>query len=261
MGQSGVVKRIDRMLRHIVAGAVALLFTAQVAGAADPKNDEEKTLYALGVALSRNLASFSLSPDELKIVEQGLADGVSGKDLKVDMDEFGPKIQAFAKDRATKAAATEKEASKGYLEKAAAEKGAAKLPSGVVYSETQAGTGESPKPTDRVKVHYTGKLTSGETFDSSVDRGEPVTFPLNGVIPCWTEGVQKMKVGGKAKLVCPSDTAYGDRGAPPKIKPGATLVFDVELLGIEEAPKPAAGAAGATGATGAAKPDEKKSPH
>jgi FKBP-type peptidyl-prolyl cis-trans isomerase FkpA len=248
------------MLRNIVAGAVALTFVAQVAVAADPKTDEDKTLYALGVALSRNLASFSLSPDELKIVEQGLSDGVAGKDLKVDMNEFGPKIQAFAKDRATKAAATEKEASKGFLDKAAAEKGAAKLPSGVVYSETKAGTGASPKPTDRVKVHYNGTLTTGEVFDSSVERGEPVTFPLNGVIPCWTEGVQKMKVGGKAKLVCPSDTAYGDRGAPPKIKPGATLVFDVELLAIEDAPaKPAAGAPGATGA--AAPSAEMKSPH
>jgi FKBP-type peptidyl-prolyl cis-trans isomerase FkpA len=248
------------MLRNIVAGAVALTFVAQVALAADPKTDEEKTLYALGVALSRNLASFSLSPDELKIVEQGLADGVQGGDLKVDMAEFGPKIQAFAKDRGTKAAAKEKDASKGFLDKAAAEKGATKLPSGVIYSETQAGTGATPKPTDRVKVHYNGTLTDGEVFDSSVQRGEPVTFPLNGVIPCWTEGVQKMKVGGKAKLVCPSDTAYGDRGAPPKIKPGATLVFDVELLGIEDAPaKPAAGA-GAAGAAGgaAAKPAEKK---
>src|SRR4051794_7768937 len=176
MVPGGGRKRIDRMLRHIVAGSVALLFAAQVAVAADPKNDEEKTLYALGVALSRNLASFSLSPDELKVVEQGLSDGVAGDNLKVDMAEFGPKIQAFAKDRATKAAAKEKDASKGFIDKAAAEKGATKLPSGVIYSETSPGTGPAPKPTDRVKVHYTGKLTSGETFDSSVERGEPVTF-------------------------------------------------------------------------------------
>jgi len=251
------------MLRHIVAGAVALLFAAQVAVAADPKTDEEKTLYALGVALSRNLASFSLSPDELKIVEQGLSDGVAGDNLKVDMSEFGPKIQAFAKDRATKSAAKEKEASKGFVDKAAADFFFNDTATTEIYTETSAGTGPAPKPTDRVKVHYTGKLTNGETFDSSVDRGEPVTFPLNGVIPCWTEGVQKMKVGGKAKLVCPSETAYGDRGAPPKIKPGATLVFDVELLSIEP-PAPAGapampGAAGASGAAGAKA--EKKSPH
>ena len=94
------------------------------------------------------------------------------------------------------------------------------------------GTGPSPKATDKVKVHYHGTLTDGTVFDSSVQRKEPATFPLNGVIPCWTEGVQLMKVGGKSRLVCPADLAYGDRGAPPKIKPGATLVFEVELLEI-----------------------------
>jgi FKBP-type peptidyl-prolyl cis-trans isomerase len=100
-----------------------------------------------------------------------------------------------------------------------------------------------------VKVHYTGKLTDGTVFDSSVERGQPATFPLNQVIKCWTEGVAMMKVGGKAKLVCPSDIAYGDRGAPPKIKPGSTLVFDVELLEIMK-DQPAAPAA--------PKADEKK---
>jgi len=245
------------MRRFLVAGA-ALLFAAQVAVAADVKleTDDQKTLYALGVALSRNLASFNLTPAELQTVEAGLTDGVTGKEPKVDMDTFGPKIQAFAQGRAKATADKEKEASKGYLDKAGAEKGAEKLPSGVVYKETKAGTGASPKPTDRVKVHYQGTLTDGTVFDSSVERGEPVTFPLNGVIPCWTQGVQKMKVGGKAQLTCPSDTAYGDRGAPPKIKPGATLVFDVELLSIEEAPAPAAG--GAKPGAPAAKPAEKK---
>jgi FKBP-type peptidyl-prolyl cis-trans isomerase FkpA len=102
----------------------------------------------------------------------------------------------------------------------------------MIYTETKAGSGESPKATDTVKVQYTGKLTDGTVFDSSVPRGEPASFPLNGVIKCWTEGLQLMKVGGKATLVCPSDIAYGDQGRPPQIKPGATLVFDVELLEI-----------------------------
>ena len=224
------------MSKNIVAGAVALLFAAQVGIAQDLKNDDEKTLYAIGVAISRNLTSFNLTPEEVKIVQLGLSDGVAGGTLKASLEEFGPKIQELAADRAAKAAAKEKEASKGYLDKAAMEQGATKLPSGVIYVETTPGTGASPKATDQVKVHYHGTLTNGEVFDSSRDRGEPVTFPLNGVIPCWTEGVQKMKVGGKAKLICPSDTAYGDRGAPPKIKPGATLVFEVDLLAIEAAP-------------------------
>ena len=130
------------------------------------------------------------------------------------------------------AAATEKEAGKAYLAKAATEKGATKTKSGLIYSEIKAGKGDSPKATDKVKVHYHGTLTDGTVFDSSVKRGEPATFPLNGVIPCWTEGVQLMKPGGKAKLVCPSEIAYGDRGAPPTIKPGSTLVFEVELLEV-----------------------------
>ncbi len=123
-------------------------------------------------------------------------------------------------------------ASQPFLEKAAAEKGAVKTASGMVYSEIKPGTGEPPKATDKVKVHYKGMLTDGTVFDSSIERGQPATFPLNGVIKCWTEGVGMMKVGGKAKLVCPSDIAYGDQGRPPKIKPGATLVFEVELLEI-----------------------------
>ncbi len=228
------------MQKIIVSGAVALLLGAQIGVAQELKTDEEKTLYAIGVAISRNLAPFSLTPEEVKMVQLGLADGVAGGTPKVSLEEFGPKIQALAADRATKAAGKEKEASKAFLDKAATEPNATKLPSGVIYIETAAGTGASPKATDQVKVNYHGTLISGEVFDSSRDRGEPVTFPLNGVIPCWTEGVQKMKVGGKAKLICPSDTAYGDRGAPPKIKPGATLVFEVDLLSIEApaAPEP-----------------------
>ena len=94
------------------------------------------------------------------------------------------------------------------------------------------GNGASPKASDTVKVHYHGTLRDGAVFDSSVDRGTPAEFPLGRVIPCWIEGVQKMKVGGKSKLVCPANLAYGDRGAPPKIQPGAALAFDVELLEI-----------------------------
>jgi FKBP-type peptidyl-prolyl cis-trans isomerase FkpA/FKBP-type peptidyl-prolyl cis-trans isomerase FklB len=116
--------------------------------------------------------------------------------------------------------------------KAAAEPGAIKTPSGAVVTILRPGTGPSPKPTDKVKVHYHGTLTDGTVFDSSVQRGEPATFPVNGVIKCWTEGLQQLKVGGKARLVCPADTAYGDRGAPPRIKPGATLLFEVELLEV-----------------------------
>ena len=107
-----------------------------------------------------------------------------------------------------------------------------KTASGIVITTLKDGSGASPKSTETVKVHYRGVLENGKEFDSSYGRGQPATFPLNRVIPCWTEGVQTMKVGGKAKLVCPAKLAYGSRGVPGTIPPDATLVFEVELLEI-----------------------------
>ena len=221
-------------MKSILVCALALLVSALPAAAADPKTEDEKTLYAIGLAFSQNLSWFALSEAELKMVEQGLADGVLNKPKKVELQTYGPKIQELQKSRMTALAATEKKAGQAFLAKAAAEKDAKKLPSGLIITTMKAGTGPSPAATDRVKVHYHGTLTDGTVFDSSVQRGEPVTFPLNQVVPCWTEGVQQMKVGGKSKLVCPSEIAYREQGAPPRIKPGATLVFEVELLDIEK---------------------------
>ncbi len=224
------------MRARAVAVTMIVLVVACTTRAAnpEPKTEEEKTIYALGLALSRNLAQFNLTPHELELVKAGLTAGVLGKEKKVELDAYGPKLQELAKARAAAGATDEKKKAQAFLDKAAAEPGATRTKSGLVYSEIKPGTGDSPKPTDKVKVHYHGTLIDGTVFDSSVQRGQPTSFPLNGVIPCWTEGVQLMKVGGKSKLVCPSDIAYGDRGAPPTIKPGATLVFEVELLEIEK---------------------------
>ena len=137
----------------------------------------------------------------------------------------------MARSRSAAAAEKQKAASAVYLAKCAAEPGAVKTESGMIIRELKAGDGPSPKATDTVKVHYRGRLTDGTEFDSSYKRNEPAQFPLNGVIKCWTEGVQRMKVGGKSTLVCPSDLAYGDQGRP-SIPGGATLVFDIELLDI-----------------------------
>lgn len=120
-----------------------------------------------------------------------------------------------------------------YLQRAAQESGAVKTESGLVFRTLAPGTGAQPKATDMVRVHYHGTLPGGKIFDSSVDRGEPAEFRLNQVIACWTEGVQRMHVGEKAELVCPASIAYGDRGAGGVIPPGATLIFEVELLGIK----------------------------
>jgi FKBP-type peptidyl-prolyl cis-trans isomerase FkpA len=118
------------------------------------------------------------------------------------------------------------------LQISAAEPKESKTASGLLITPLKEGTGANPKSSDTVKVHYRGVLADGKEFDSSYGRGQPATFPLNRVIPCWTEGVQLMKVGGKAKLVCPSKLAYGSQGVPGTIPPDATLVFEVELLEI-----------------------------
>lgn len=118
------------------------------------------------------------------------------------------------------------------LAAAAKEAGAVVTPSGLVYLASKVGAGANPTAADTVKVHYKGTFPDGKEFDSSYKRGTPIEFPLGRVIPCWTEGVQRMKIGGKAKLTCPSAIAYGSRGAGDVIPPNATLVFEVELLGI-----------------------------
>lgn len=199
--------------------------------AAEPKTEEEKTLYALGLEIASQLKTFRLNEAEVVMVQAGLKDGVLGATPKVELEAYGPKIGPLAEARAKITAGENKTAGKAFADKTAKEKGAQQTASGLVYKPVQEGTGASPKATDKVKVHYRGTLTDGTEFDSSIKRGQPAEFGLNQVIPCWIEGLQLMKVGGKAQLVCPSDIAYGDRGRPA-IPPGATLVFDVELLEI-----------------------------
>jgi FKBP-type peptidyl-prolyl cis-trans isomerase FkpA len=197
------------------------------------KTEDEKTVYAIGVMMGRQISSFGLSPAELEALKQGVVDAAGGKKPEVEIEAYGPKIQGFAHARTTKAAEAEKAKAAAFTDNAAKEPGAVKTASGLIFKTINPGKGKSPAATDLVKVHYHGTLTTGEVFDSSVTRGEPVDFALNGVIPCWTEGVQRMKVGEKARLVCPSSIAYGDQGRPPQIPGGATLVFEVELLAIK----------------------------
>ncbi len=205
---------------------------ASSAPPATSMTDDQKTLYALGVIVGRNVAAFNLTPEEVALMERGMQDVIAKKTPEVDMESYAPRVQELARTRQMAAVQTEKDKGKAYAETAAKEAGAQVLPSGVVYKMVTAGTGANPGPSETVRVHYTGKLVDGKVFDSSVTRGQPAEFTLNQVIRCWGEGVQKMKVGEKAQLVCPSDVAYGDSGPGPQIPGGATLVFDVELLEI-----------------------------
>ena len=221
-----------------LAAAVALFAAASPVRSAEPtlSTDDQKTVYAMGYSLAGSLDRFALSPAEVDILIAGLRDGTSGAAPKVPVDEFQSKIAGFGQTRSAEAAKVERKSADEFLAKEAAAPGATKTSSGLVKRVIKEGSGASPKAEDNVKVHYHGTLRDGSVFDSSVDRGEPATFPLNRVIPCWTEAVQTMKVGEKAHITCPADIAYGDRGFPPKIKGGAALAFDVELLEIVKAP-------------------------
>jgi FKBP-type peptidyl-prolyl cis-trans isomerase FkpA len=218
---------------------IFVLLLAMPAGAAQPQTEDQKTLYALGVHMTRQLAVFNLSAEEYEFVKEGITDAAAGKKLIAEPEAYGQSLNALAQARVEATAQKQKELAQPYLEKAAAEKGAQKTATGLIYQEIKAGKGAQPKAVDTVKVHYVGTLIDGKEFDSSVKRGEPVEFSLGQVIPCWTEGVAKMKVGGKARLVCPADLAYGDQGRPPIIPAGATLVFEVELLDVKTPAAPA----------------------
>ena len=192
--------------------------------------DDQKAVYGLGLMMYQQLGQFDLSPAELELVKRGLSDAAAGKPA-VELDTTRPLIGALQGSRSVRVAEKQKAASQAYLMKAAAAPGAVKTATGLIYRDLRVGTGASPKAADTVKVNYRGTLTDGKEFDSSYKRNQPAQFPLSGVIKCWTEGVQKMKVGGKAQLVCPSDIAYGDRGNP-SIPGGATLIFEIELLDV-----------------------------
>jgi FKBP-type peptidyl-prolyl cis-trans isomerase len=215
---------------------------ATTAPAAGAESEDGQRLYALGFVLARRtLIGVELSEADLQSFQSGISDALTGEESKVALAEVGPTLQTFVQDRMAVAAVKEKEAGNELVQQAAAEEGAELLSSGMVFVSAEEGSGPNPTGTDTVKLHYHGTLRDGTVFDSSVDRGEVATFSLNGVIQCFSEGLQRMKVGGKAKLVCPAATAYGDRGSPPAIRPGATIVFDVELLEIvgEQTSEPA----------------------
>ncbi len=221
-------------MRELVIAFLIFLLAAPSFAGEPPRTEEQKTLYAIGLLVSRSLGVFHLTPAELEYVKQGITDAATGKTPAVDLAAYNGKVQELARSR--RKAEGEKMASvnREFLEKAAREKGAVKTASGMVFLSLKEGTGKSPAVTDTVKVNYRGTLSDGKEFDSSYKRGTPAEFRLDSVIKCFDEGLRKMKVGGKARLVCPSTLAYGDTGAGDLILPGATLAFEVELLEIRK---------------------------
>lgn len=190
--------------------------------------------YSVGVLIAQSLKQQGLDKVDASDLAQGVKDAIENGTLKVSLEEANEIVNAYMT-----------EASKGQHEAIIAEgakflaengkkDGIVTLPSGMQYKILKVGTGEKPGPTDKVTTHYHGTLIDGTVFDSSVERGEPASFPVNGVIKGWQEALQLMPTGSKWRLFVPSDMAYGERGAGGAIKPYATLIFDVELLSIDK---------------------------
>jgi FKBP-type peptidyl-prolyl cis-trans isomerase FkpA len=237
-------ERLRREIGDSMTRRLALLFLAAALAAAPAARaqkldtEEDKTIYALGLAVARNLKAFSLTPEEVKTMEAGLTAGLTGAKPAVELSQYESKLDPLVQSRTGARAKKEREQATAYIKGVAAEKGAKTTASGLVYRELKAGTGDSPTPKDKVTVNYVGKLRDGSVFDSTLERGKPAEFPLGRMIPCWMEGLQLMKPGGKAEITCPADLAYGDTGVPPgagdRIPPGAALHFEVELLKVEK---------------------------
>jgi FKBP-type peptidyl-prolyl cis-trans isomerase FkpA len=201
-------------------------------------NEKEKYSYMVGLDISRSLGSIKDEID-VSVVEKALDDGLSGKTTRMTQEEALKVRQEFMQKLQAKQASKSKEESEKnqkegdeFLAKNKDKPGVKVTASGLQYEVVKEGTGEHPKPTDTVKVDYTGTKIDGTKFDSSIDRGQPATFPLNGVIPGWTEGLQLMTPGSEYKFYIPAALAYKDHG-PPNIGQNATLIFDVKLLSIE----------------------------
>ncbi|MDQ3051265.1 MAG: FKBP-type peptidyl-prolyl cis-trans isomerase [Bacteroidota bacterium] len=189
--------------------------------------------YGIGATIGRNLKKDGLDSIDVDLLSRGIREVFEGKDLAITPESAQTIIQNYVQGMQSKKSEISVVAGKKFLEDNSKKEGVITLPSGLQYMVIKEGTGAKPGADDKVTTHYHGTLVDGKVFDSSVDRGQPVSFAVNGVIPGWTEALQLMPVGSKWKLFIPSDLAYGERGAGGDIGPNETLIFDVELISID----------------------------
>ena len=217
------------------AGKTTAAKPAATAAVTTYKNNKDSASYALGVRIAQNLKGQGFDGVNMNVLQKAMADVLQGKKLMLDDAVLDKCIGEYQQKASGEKAAVAKKAGQAFLAVNGKRSGVVTLPSGMQYEVVKAGT-DTSKPTlnDRVTCHYHGTLIDGTVFDSSVERGEPITFQLGGVIRGWQEALQLMTVGSKWKLYIPSDLAYGDRAAGAVIAPGSTLVFEVELISIEK---------------------------
>jgi FKBP-type peptidyl-prolyl cis-trans isomerase FklB len=192
----------------------------------------EKVSYSLGVNVAKSVKNQGLESIDSEAIAQAFTDVFEGNELKISEQESNVILQEYFGKLAQKAQSQNVEAGQNFLAENAKRDGVVTTATGLQYEVLTEGSGDSPKETDQVTVHYHGTLIDGTVFDSSVERGQPATFPVNGVIPGWVEALQLMNPGAKFKLFIPSNLAYGERGAGGAIGPNATLIFEVELISI-----------------------------
>ena len=217
--------------------SILALLLALPAAAEAPENEQDKLLYFFGNGLGQQLGQFKFDEREIGIVLQGARSRALGEPLELDPREYEPKLQAYMQERLSSLLTAEADASKAYLAEQAKGDGAQVQDSGLIYTEVTAGSGENPSREDKVRVHYKGTLRDGTVFDATTPE-RPAEFQLSGVIPCWTEALTMMKPGGKARIICPPELAYKERGFPGTIPGNAALTFDVELIEVVAASAP-----------------------
>lgn len=236
----------EKLLMNLIKPYIAILLLVVVFSACNAqkgsvnnnktmelKTEIDSVSYGIGINIGRSLAGQGMESLNPEIIAEALNDVLSGGELKMTDEESMSIVNTYMQDVQLKRAQAAKDEGAKFLEKNGKRGKVTTLASGLQYEIMVEGTGPKPGPTDKVKTHYHGTLLNGDVFDSSVERGEPISFPVNGVIKGWTEALQLMPVGSKWKLFIPYDLAYGERGAGGKIGPFATLIFEVELIDIE----------------------------